>query len=111
MTLAFLDTTADPAQISSKATSMTKPGHRAWKRTGSLVAVLLAMTAAALPAQPPDPELPFAVPPVASLKRVARPGGLSREEARTSRYILRTEPHPVQGDAYVVVTDHRDDAY
>ena len=29
----------------------------------------------------------------------------------TSQYILRTEAHPVAGDAYVVVTDHRDDAY
>jgi hypothetical protein len=51
------------------------------------------------------------VPPLDTLKRVARPGGLSREEASTSRYILRTEPHPVLGDAYVVVTDQTDEAY
>ena len=29
----------------------------------------------------------------------------------TSCYILQTAPHPVEGNAYVVVTDHRDAAY
>jgi hypothetical protein len=88
----------------------------------TMVAILISLAAGLLPAplqgqqegRDPRPSLvdaPFAVPPVASIKRVARPGGLSREEAMTSRYILRTESHPVQGDAYVVVTDHRDDAY
>lgn len=53
----------------------------------------------------------FEVPPVGSIKRIARPGGLNRDEAMQSRYILKTEPHPALGEAYVVVTDHRDEAY
>jgi hypothetical protein len=69
-------------------------------------------------AQEPKPALvgkaagqPFVVPRLETLKRVERPGGLSPLEASTSCYILRTEPHAVQGNAYVVVTDHRDEAY
>src|SRR4051812_12225749 len=56
-------------------------------------------------------ESSFTVPAVESIRRVARPGGLSREEAMQARYILKTESQPALGDAYVVVTDHRDDAY
>ncbi len=92
-----------------------------WKRPSSALGFLMALIVAlpvVSPAQQPGPGEAqgtagpaFVVPPVASLKRVARPGGLSREEAMTSRYVLRTESHPVQGDAYLVVTDHRDEAY
>jgi hypothetical protein len=91
------------------------------RRTSRLVALLAAIAAGAPPVpsrgQQPGPDTPreaastFTVPPLASLKRVARRGFLSREEAMTSRYALRTESHTVLGDAYVVLTDHRDDAY
>jgi hypothetical protein len=54
---------------------------------------------------------PFEVPRLETVKRIAHRGGLSQREAMTSCYILETRPHPVQGDAYLVVTDHRDAAY
>jgi hypothetical protein len=65
---------------------------------------------------PPGPEQgrvapPFEVPRLDAVKRVAHPGRLSPREAMTSCYILRTAPHPVEGDAYVIVTDHKDAAY
>ena len=53
----------------------------------------------------------FEVPRLETVKRVARPGRLTQREAMTSCYILQTAPHPVEGNAYVVLTDHRDAAY
>ncbi len=53
----------------------------------------------------------FEVPRLEMVKHVARPGRLTQREAMTSCYILQTAPHPVEGNAYVVVTDHRDAAY
>jgi hypothetical protein len=53
----------------------------------------------------------FEVPRLETVKRVARPGSLAQREAMTSCYILKTAPHPVEGTAYVVVTDHYNPAY
>jgi hypothetical protein len=95
-----------------------------WMRVGRGVAILGLIGAGVLPA--PDaaraqqakraPEQggtapAFEVPRLETVKRLAHRGGLTPKEAMTSCYILQTKAHPVQGDAYLVLTDHRDAAY
>ena len=48
------------------------------------------------------------IPDVGQLVRVDRNKRPSREAMRNSAFILKTRPHPVAGDRYVVLTDHRD---
>ncbi len=83
-----------------------------------LIAVGLLLVSPAAQAQQagPVPEQggvapPFVVPRLETVKRMARPGRLTQREAMTSCYILQTAPQPVVGNAYVVVTDHREAAY
>jgi hypothetical protein len=95
---------------------------RIWTATGrglarlGLVGVALCTTLVS-PAQELRPDLdqarrtPFQVPTLETVKRVARPGRLTPREAITSCYILQTAPHPVAGNAYVIVTDHEEAAY
>jgi hypothetical protein len=51
------------------------------------------------------------VPPMNSIKRVDRQDQLTPKELQSRMFILKTESHPTNGDAYVIVTDHRDDGY
>ena len=76
-----------------------------------LAFVLLALGAAGLEqsrAATPE-ELP--VPSLDSITRADRHTRPNRAEMESSTFILKTEPHPVKGNAYVIVTDHDDKAY
>jgi len=46
------------------------------------------------------------IPEIGDLPRVSRGTRLSRQAAQHSAYLLRTSPHAVSGDRYVVLTDH-----
>ena len=48
------------------------------------------------------------IPDVKQLVRVDRSKRPSREAMRNSAFILKTRPHPVAGDRYVILTDHRE---
>ena len=48
----------------------------------------------------------FVVPDIDDLKRVTKGSRLPREDARNSAFLLATESHPVEGEAYVILTDH-----
>ena len=43
--------------------------------------------------------------------RVDRQTLPDRQTARTSAFILKTQPHGVTGSAYVILTDHQDPAF
>ena len=47
------------------------------------------------------------IPDVSQLVRVDRDRRPSRAAMRNSAFILKTRPHPVAGDRYVILTDHR----
>lgn len=54
---------------------------------------------------------PLKIPDTESLARVDRTHPPSRDAARNSAYILRTQPHRVTGQEYVILTDHLEPAY
>lgn len=54
---------------------------------------------------------PFTIPDVESLTRVGKGTRLSRAVASNSQFILKTEPHDVAGESYVVLTDHTEPSY
>ncbi|GIS63430.1 MAG: hypothetical protein CM1200mP2_56550 [Planctomycetaceae bacterium] len=51
------------------------------------------------------------IPDVSQLVRVDRKKRPSRAEMKNSAFILKTRPHPVAGDRYVVLTDHREASF
>ncbi len=51
------------------------------------------------------------IPDVSQLARVDRTKRPSRTEMKNSAFILKTRPHPVAGDRYVVLTDHREASF
>lgn len=53
----------------------------------------------------------FSIPDIADLERIDRENGPSPEQSRQSAFILKTNPHDVDGEAYVILTDHTDKAY
>ncbi|MFK7766259.1 MAG: hypothetical protein AB8B55_03375 [Mariniblastus sp.] len=54
---------------------------------------------------------PFVIPDVADLIRTDRDHRPTRKQASNSEYVLGTTEHLVSGTAYVVLTDHTDEAY
>ena len=59
----------------------------------------------------PAPERSLKIPSIESLLRVDRDHPPSRQLSSNSEYVLRTQPHEVAGEYYVVLTDHTDSAY
>ncbi len=57
----------------------------------------------------PSPE--FVIPDIDDLPLMGPNTRLSQYAAENSAYILRTEPHAVKGDGYLVLTDHTASAY
>lgn len=51
------------------------------------------------------------IPEVTDLPRVTDRSKLPRETIRNSAYVLRTQPHPVDGNRYFILTDHRSREY
>ena len=51
------------------------------------------------------------IPDVDAIERVEQGGRPSQEALRNTEYILQTEPHMVNGEAYVILTDHVDEDY
>lgn len=51
------------------------------------------------------------VPDIADLPRVDRRTRPNRDQATQSAYLQKTKPHPADGDAYVILTDHTDEGY
>jgi len=51
------------------------------------------------------------IPDVSQLTRVDRETRPGRDERKSSSFVLRTRPHPVDGDRYVIVTDHTESGY
>jgi hypothetical protein len=51
------------------------------------------------------------IPQLDSITRVDSKTRPSKDEMMRSCYIMKTKPHAVKGDAYVIVTDHTDDGY
>ncbi|HCC99686.1 MAG TPA: hypothetical protein DER64_04090 [Planctomycetaceae bacterium] len=93
-------------------------------RIALLLALLTGVAAAAEPAAQPadgdprpsaDPVLEkvggLEIPDVSQLVRVDRNKRPSRAAMKNSAFILKTRPHPVTGDRYVVLTDHREPAF
>lgn len=54
---------------------------------------------------------PFTIPDIDSLPRIGKGTRLNRAAAANSQFVLKTEPHDVEGQAYVVLTDHTDARY
>ncbi|MGB0599714.1 MAG: hypothetical protein ACPGLY_23770 [Rubripirellula sp.] len=51
------------------------------------------------------------IPEINDLPRIDREHRPSQQAMRQSAYILRTTPHPVAGDQYVILTDHKGSEY
>lgn len=85
------------------------------KGKGDIVGVLLAVTSAPVSEtekSPVDASIPekvgnLDIPDVTQMLRVDRNKRPSREAMRNSAFILKTRPHPVAGNRYVILTDHR----
>ena len=60
-------------------------------------------------AKQPKPSL--TIPDVSSLARMDKQTKLDRNTAANSQYVLKTTPHPVQGNHYYILTDHRTTGY
>ena len=54
---------------------------------------------------------PLGVPDLDDIQRVDRAHPPTGRDRQTSTYILRTQPHPVTGKGYLVVTDHTEKTY
>jgi hypothetical protein len=51
------------------------------------------------------------IPDVDELERVGRGAPVSREVKQNSAFIIATQPHAVDGDRYVILTDHTEQNY
>ena len=86
-------------------------------RIALLLALLTVSAAAAEPDSQPAAEQVLEkvggleIPDVSQLVRVDRTKRPSRTEMKNSAFILKTRPHPVAGDRYVVLTDHREASF
>jgi hypothetical protein len=88
------------------------PAIRCKNRLVLWVGLLLA--APGVSAQDQSPSRPPAgldVRQINAIPRVDRRTRLTPEENQSRAFILKTEPHPASGDAYVIVTDHREDGF
>jgi len=73
-----------------------------------LVLLLLGMVSVAVSAAPlPEKIGDLDIPDVSQLPRVDRNKRPGRQESKNSAFILKTEPHRVAGERYVILTDHR----
>ena len=73
-----------------------------------LVLLLLGTVPVAVPAAPlPEKIGDLDIPDVSQLPRVDRSKRPGRQESKNSAFILKTEPHRVAGERYVILTDHR----
>ena len=59
---------------------------------------------------PPKPT-PLFIPDVADLVRVDRDHRPPRKQPKQSAFLMKTSPHAVTGEAYVILTDHSDESY
>ena len=86
-------------------------------RIALLLALLTVSAAAAEPDSQPAAEQVLEkvggleIPDVSQLVRGERKTRPSRAEMKNSAFILKTRPHPVAGDRYVVLTDHREASF
>ena len=87
------------------------------RTTQLLILLLAAVVANTVLAQPPATQDQPAsnkmipIPDADDLDRVSRKNPPSREARRNTAFVLQTDPHAVSGTQYVVLTDHKDDAY
>lgn len=63
------------------------------------------------PAAGTSPAKAFTIPDVESLARVGKGTRMDRSVAANSQFVLKTTPHAVAGDGYVVLTDHTEPNY
>ncbi len=75
--------------------------------TRSLLVVLLLGTVPVPAAPLPEKIGDLGIPDVSQLPRVDRSKRPGRQESKNSAFILKTEPHRVAGERYVILTDHR----
>ncbi|MCC6126699.1 MAG: hypothetical protein IT426_17190 [Pirellulales bacterium] len=82
-----------------------------YKRVGlPVLAALLAVNLAFAQGQnAATPELP--IPRIDELIRADRHTRPSPEEVRSAAFLVKTEPHRVAGNAYAIVTDHREEGF
>ena len=75
--------------------------------TRSLLVVVLLGTVPVPAAPLPEKIGDLGIPDVSQLPRVDRSKRPGRQESKNSAFILKTEPHRVAGERYVILTDHR----
>ena len=75
--------------------------------TRSLLVVVLLGTVPVPAAPLPEKIGDLGIPEVRQLPRVDRSKRPGRQESKNSAFILKTEPHRVAGERYVILTDHR----